>query len=115
MSTEKAVTTTSLKRVLKQGATNGQGVKTLAFLLDTTERAVRRLADELIEEGVPVCAHPGTGYYIAIKQEEVDSTYEFLRGRAMHGLKKASQLRAAFHKQVGVDPIEELEQEGSFA
>jgi biotin operon repressor len=107
------VTTTSLKRVLKSGSANGQSVTTLAFLLDTTDRAVRKLADELIEEGTPVCAHPGTGYYIAATQEEVDSTYEFLRGRAMHSLKKASQLRAAFHDG-GVDPIQQLEDEGAF-
>ncbi len=41
MSTEKAVTTSSLKRVLKHGAANGQSVNTLAFLLDTTPRAIR--------------------------------------------------------------------------
>lgn len=109
----KAVTTTSLRRVLKSGAANGQSVATLAFLLDTTERAVRRLTDELIEEGVPVCAHPSTGYYIAVTPEEVQGTYDFLRARALHGLAKASQLRSAFTRYYGADlgdddPLPEL-------
>lgn len=110
---ERAVTTASLRRVLKTGAANGQSVKSLCFLLDTTERAVRNLVDELIEEGVPVCAHPKTGYYIAATREEVQGTYDFLRSRALHGLNKASQLRAAFARYYVVDleadePIPEL-------
>lgn len=111
---EKAVTTESLKRVLKPGSLNGQSVVTLAFLLDTTERAVRRLAEELIDEGTPVCAHPSTGYYIAQTWEEVEATYDWLRSRGLHSLKKASQLRAAFNPG-GVDPIQQLEEEGAFA
>lgn len=113
MSTEKAVTTASLKRVLKSGAANGQSVNTLAFLLDTTDRAVRKLADELIEEGTPVCAHPATGYYIAATREEVEATYDWLRSRGLHSLKKASQLRAAF-VDGGENPIDQLEKEGAF-
>lgn len=70
MSTEKAVTTAALKAALKLGAGNGQDVKSLAFVLGTTERAVRRLVDELIEAGTPVCAHPKAGYYIAVTFEK---------------------------------------------
>lgn len=110
---EKSVTTSSLRSALKTGAGNGQSVKTLCFLLDTTERAVRNLVDELIEEGVPVCAHPSTGYYIAATHEEVQGTYDFLRSRALHGLAKASQLRTAFSSYYGADldadePLPEL-------
>lgn len=112
MSTEKAVTTMSLKRVLLHGAANGRSVETLAFMLDTTPRAVRKLADELIEEGTPVCAHPSTGYYIAATQEEVDSVADFLRQRGLHSLTKAKHLRDAF---AGVsNPIAQLEAEGAF-
>lgn len=96
MSTEKAVNTVALARVLKHGAGNGQSVETLAFLLDTTERAIRKLAEELIDEGVPVCAHPATGYYIAQTRDEVDATSDWLRSRGLHTLAKASKLRAAF-------------------
>lgn len=113
MSTEKAVTTAALKAVLKIGAANGQSMQTLHFLLDTTERAVRKLVEELIDEGVPVCAHPNTGYYIAATWEEVEATYDWLRSRGMHSLSRASKLRAAFNPE-GVDPIQQLEQSGAF-
>lgn len=112
MSTEKAVTTESLRRVLLRGHTNGRSVETLASMLDTTPRAVRKLTDELIEEGTPVCAHPSTGYYIAETQEEVDGVADFLRQRGLHSLTKAKQLRDAF---AGVtDPIQQLESAGAF-
>lgn len=115
MSTEKAVTTASLKCALRYGAANGQSANTLAFTLDTTPRAIRNLADELIGEGTPVCAHPKTGYYIAQSQEEVNETCEWLKSRALHGLKKVSQLRAAYHGTPDIDPLDQLEQEGAFA
>lgn len=116
MSTEKAVTTAALQSALKRGAGNGQSVETLARLLDTTPRAVRRLTDELIEEGTPVCAHPSTGYYIAATQEEVDGVAEFLRQRGLHSLAKAKGLRDAFAgiaSTAGID-YDQLEQEGAF-
>lgn len=109
---ERIVNTAALQRALKVGAANGQSVQTLHFMLDTTERAVRKLVDELIDEGVPVCAHPSTGYYIAQTQEEVDAVADFLRQRGLHSLRKAKQLRDAF---AGVtDPIQQLEDEGAF-
>ncbi|MDO8931850.1 MAG: hypothetical protein Q7U97_05605 [Rhodocyclaceae bacterium] len=95
--TEKQVTTAALKAALKRGAANGQDVKTLAFVVGTTDRAIRTLVDELIEEGVPVCAHPSTGYYIAATKEEVEGVCTYLHGRAMHSLKKISLLRGAFN------------------
>lgn len=113
MSTEKAVTTDALKAALKKGAINGQDVNTLAFLLDTTPRAVRKLREELVEEGVPVCAHPARGYYIAETWEEVEATYDWLRSRGLHTLSLASKLRAAFNPEGG-DPIAQLETEGAF-
>lgn len=113
MSTEKAVTTESLRRVLLRGHTNGRSVETLAFMLDTTPRAVRKLREELVEEGVPVCAHPRDGYYIAATWEEVEATYDWLRSRGLHTLSLASKLRAAFNPD-GVDPIQQLEEAGAF-
>lgn len=94
--TEKAVTTAALLRVLKHGEKNGQSVDTLAYLLDTTPRAVRKLTDELINEGTPVCALPATGYFIAQTWGEVDAVYDFLRERALHSLDKAAKVRGAF-------------------
>lgn len=113
MTAEKAVTAAALKAALKTGKANGQSVQTLHFLLDTTERAVRKLVDELIDEGVPVCAHPTTGYYIAATWEEVEATYDWLRSRGLHSLAKAAKLRTAFK---GGAPLEfdQLEAEGAF-
>lgn len=113
MSTEKAVTTESLRRVLLTGSTNGRSVETLAFMLDTTPRGVRKLREELIDEGVPVCAHPKTGYYIAATWEEVETTYDWLRSRGLHTLSMASKLRAAFTNSA-TNPIDQLEAEGAF-
>lgn len=105
------VTTATLKAVLKSGATNGQSVETLAFLLDTTPRAVRKLSGELIEEGTPVCSHPKTGYYLASTWEEIDATAEFLRSRGLSSLAKAKQLRDAF---AGVmQPQQSIEESGA--
>ena len=99
MSTELALPrspASALKSVLKIGNANGQDANTLAFLLNTTPRAIRTLVDDLIEAGTPVCAHPRHGYFIAQTQHEVDEAYNFLRTRALHSLKKASMLRNAF-------------------
>lgn len=108
---DKPVNTAALKSVLKPGSANGQDVKTLAFVLDTTERAIRNLVDELIEAGTPVCAHPKTGYYIAETEAEIEGTCSYLHGRAMHSLRKISLLRSAFTGGVldaGYDPIPDL-------
>lgn len=112
MSTEKAVTTAALKAALKSGAANGQDANSLAFLLDTTPRAIRNLADELIEEGEPVCAHPKTGYFIAATREEAKATRDFLVGRGWHGIKKGNKVLSNFTGEVDFD---ELEDEGAFA
>lgn len=108
---EKAVTTAALKAALKRGKANGQDVKSLALAVGTTERAIRTLVDELIEEGVPVCAHPSTGYYIAETKEEVEATCKHLHGRAVHTLGKISKLRAAFN----FDQIPDIQPPGATA
>jgi biotin operon repressor len=115
MSTEKPVTTATLAAALKHGHANGQSANALAIGLGTTPRAIRSMVDELIEAGTPVCAHPSTGYYIAETAEEIKETCEFLRSRALHGLAKAKQLRDAFVRASGIDPIQELEEQGAFA
>jgi biotin operon repressor len=113
MSTEKAVTTAALKAALKIGKANGKSVETLVFELDTTERSVRRLVGELIDEGTPVCAHPAHGYYIAATWDEVEATYSWLHSRGLASLSKASKLRAAFNPE-DVDPLQQLEDSGAF-
>lgn len=93
---ETTVNTAALAGVLKRGAGNGQSVETLAFLLDTTPRAIRKLREELVEEGVCVCAHPSHGYFIAETAEEMRANYDWLRSRGLHELTLAARLRSAF-------------------
>ena len=116
MSTEKAVTTAALKAALQTGAANGRSVETLAYLADTTPRAVRKMVDALIDEGVPICAHPATGYYIAESWAEVEATYTWLRSRGLHSLVKASKLRAAFAGgEIDLLTTDQPDAEGVFA
>ncbi|GAB2182647.1 hypothetical protein DLREEDagrD3_28700 [Denitratisoma sp. agr-D3] len=96
MPLEKAVTPDALHSVLRRGQANGRSAKALAADLHTTDRAIRQLVDELIEKGVPVCAHPSTGYFIATTQAEVEATHSFLTQRAEHSTRKAEQLLHAF-------------------
>lgn len=102
---ETPVTKDVLFARLHRGQHNGKDVKTLAFEVGTTERAIRQLVDDLIESGVPVCAHPKTGYYIPETEAEVQATCQWLHGRAVHTLGKISRLRSAFAKFTGADRL----------
>lgn len=75
------------------GKGNGIGVKQLAVLLDTQERAIRSLVSELRAEGHAICGTPQDGYYIAANAEELEQTCEFLRHRALHSLNLEAKLR----------------------
>jgi hypothetical protein len=60
---------------------------------EALERSVRKLVTDLRLEGHPICAHPSTGYFMAVTAEELDETCNFLRSRAMSSLKAESRLR----------------------
>jgi hypothetical protein len=75
-----------------RGAASGINVKALALRTLMTERAVRQAVSDLDVEGIAVCAHPAHGYFIADSAEELEMCIEFLRSRAMHGLKRAARL-----------------------
>lgn len=96
MAIENQVTRHALLAMLGYGEKNGQDARTLAARLDTTERAVRKLVGELIAAGIPVCAHPDLGYFIANSEAEVEATCRFLRSRVEHTLDKIEGLRAAW-------------------
>ncbi|MDP3715391.1 MAG: hypothetical protein Q8R21_03170 [Burkholderiales bacterium] len=76
-----------------QGAANGVTAEVLAVSLDTSKRHIRSLVSELRLEGIAVCGHPKTGYFIAATAAEIESTCKFLRSRAMHSLTLESRLR----------------------
>lgn len=112
---EKSVTKDALLAALKPGANNGQDVKTLVFLLDTTPRAIRNLVSELRIDGHPICAHPKTGYYLASTQEELDATCQYLKERALHSLRLYSKLKHAPIVATIRDDFSGPEEQGAFA
>ncbi len=100
---ETPVTKDTLLARLQHGQANGKNVRTLAFEVGTTERGIRRLVDDLIADGVPVCALPATGYYIAATEAEVEANCEFLRDRAVHSFARIKRLRDAWNRMAGID------------
>ena len=75
------------------GVGNGVTADDLASLLGLLPRQVRSLITRLRLDGVAVCATPERGYFIAASGEELESTCQFLRGRAMHSLVLEARLR----------------------
>ena len=82
---------TALQRHM--GAANGIGAAALARELDASERDVRHCITELREDGIAVCGHPKTGYFIAATAEELETTCRYLHARAMTSLTLESKLR----------------------
>lgn len=75
------------------GQSRGICARDLAAQLSITERRLRSLISEAIEEeGTAICGHPSTGYFIAANAEELAHTIEFHRARALHELRKVSRL-----------------------
>lgn len=75
------------------GRDNGVTASQASTYLGITARAVRHLVTELREDGIAVCGHPSTGYFIAASPEELEATCMFLRSRAMHSLQLEATLR----------------------
>lgn len=77
-----------------QGKSNGIGAKYLAAAAGLSERDVRHQVSALRgEDGIAICGHPATGYYIAASAEELEETCAYLRERAMHSLRLESRMR----------------------
>lgn len=75
-----------------QGKGDGIKAKDLAAAAGVSEREVRHQVSALREDGIAVCGHPRTGYFIAADAAELETTVEYLKGRAMHSLHLASRL-----------------------
>lgn len=56
------------------------------------ERQLRSAIEELRLEGRPICAHPGTGYFVAANQDELERTAHFLRERAEKSFIQAARM-----------------------
>lgn len=74
------------------GAASGVTAKDLAAAAGVSVREVRHQVSALREDGIAVCGHPKTGYYIAANAEELEETCEYLRSRAMHSLHLISRM-----------------------
>ena len=78
---------------IRPGKVNGITGADLAQILELKEREVRHAISDLRMEGIAVCGHPKTGYFIAANPEELEETCAFLRDRALHSLTLESKLR----------------------
>jgi hypothetical protein len=57
------------------------------------ERKLRDIIATLRRQGVRICGHPSTGYYLAATPEELNQTCSFLRKRALSSLHQEARLR----------------------
>lgn len=88
-------------KVLQQHIGRSKGVRCDVLVAEITgvdsdlasERQLRKLVTELRLDGYHICAHPGTGYYIAQTEDELNITCEFLYDRALASLKQVSRMK----------------------
>lgn len=76
-----------------QGRDHGIKARDLARVTGVTERQLRTLISALREQGIAICATPETGYFMAVTPEELSESCKFLHDRAMHSLRRASQMQ----------------------
>ena len=89
------MTTDRLLAILQHHVGKGHGisVKQLAGMLNVPERKVRDFVSDARRSGHAVCGEPGTGYYLAANQEELEETCQFLQHRALTSLALVAALR----------------------
>lgn len=88
-------TTTVLLNVLSkhQGAENGISARYLAIYCGVNMRTLRKLiSDARYQDGVAICGHPKTGYFMARTPDELEMCCAFLRHRAIHSLQLLSRM-----------------------
>ena len=76
-----------------QGSAAGIGARELAAELAIPPRHLRTLVSACREEGIAICGHPATGYFMATTPEELQQTCAFLEHRALHSLRKLSRMK----------------------
>ena len=76
-----------------QGREQGIRATDLARVLGLNERQMRKQISAAREQGLAICATPETGYYLAVTPEELRESCAFLHSRAMHSLRRASQMQ----------------------
>lgn len=76
-----------------QGRESGISAADLSRVAGITDRQLRTLISQLRDEGTAICATPETGYFLAVTPEELGESCKFLHDRAMHSLRRASQMQ----------------------
>lgn len=112
---------TVLRAVLRRvGPANGATVRELATeILGTPsepgdERLVRKVIEQLRDEGHPICSTPDEGYHHAADAADLERTCLFLTKRAVASLRKVAAMRRIalpdFYGQLGLPtPTDEEE------
>lgn len=98
------VLTTQTLALLPVGRTQAIKASHLAEELGTSERMVRALVDELIEQGVlvgSVCSGPFPGYYICQNLDDLEAGCAHLVARARSMFARVRALRAAAEQRFG--------------
>lgn len=76
------------------GKENGIKVERLAHEAGCTPRQARAFVTALRDEGMAICAHPSTGYFIAANEHELERYFiSFLEARAMRSLRLIARAR----------------------
>lgn len=77
-----------------QGREHGIGARDLAAQLGVPPRRLRLLISRCRDEdGVAICGHPSTGYYMACTPAELAASCAFLERRALHSLRLLSRMK----------------------
>ncbi len=76
-----------------QGRDAGISADALARDLDVPVRRLRKLISEAREQGIAICGHPSTGYFVPVTPEELQSSCAFLEHRALHSLRLLSRMK----------------------
>lgn len=87
---------TALLNVLAehQGRERGIGARDLAAKLGVPPRRLRTLISQARDEdGIAICGHPSTGYFMAATPEELNQSCAFLEHRALHSLRLLSRMK----------------------
>lgn len=97
---EPQITPNVVLDALKKRVGKANGITAMQLVIYLTDRVSaadeRKLREAVVflrEQGHPVCATPGDGYFIAANDEELQETCDFLRGRALTSLRQENAMK----------------------
>ncbi len=89
------------------GRTNAIGKRALSFNTAVSERNIRLIVNELIDEGMPVCSavHKPCGYYLPATREEAQEAINTLKSYAREIEDRTRRLEQNV-RQMKVEPVQ---------